>query len=91
MYRQLFKKIKNLVPRISDTELIALRSGTTSIDREIFMGKVEYPDVSIKSQKFSSEKITRLLDKFGDNNNIYPNGNFKKIFEELGKDKFFHL
>ena len=43
MYKKLFGLTKKLIPRISDTELIALRSGTTSLDRGIFMGKVKYP------------------------------------------------
>lgn len=30
MYRYLFKFIKQKIPKISSTELIALRSGTTS-------------------------------------------------------------
>ena len=43
MYRQIFKNVKKLIPKISDTELAALRSGTTSLDRSIFLGKVEIP------------------------------------------------
>ena len=30
--QRLFNLTKRLIPRISDTELIALRSGTTSLD-----------------------------------------------------------
>ena len=40
MNRTLFKFAKSLVPKLSDTELIALRSGTTCVDRHIFEGKV---------------------------------------------------
>ena len=40
MYREIFKTVKKIIPKISNTELIALRSGTTSLDREIFNGKV---------------------------------------------------
>ena len=36
LYRKLFGTIKSIIPKISDTELIALRSGTTSLDRDIF-------------------------------------------------------
>ena len=35
MSRRIFSIAKKLLPRISDTELIALQSGTVSIDREI--------------------------------------------------------
>ena len=34
--KTVFRNIKKIVPRVSDTELIALKSGTTSIDRDIF-------------------------------------------------------
>ena len=40
MYRQIFNRVKKIIPKISNTELIALRTGTVSIDREIFQGKV---------------------------------------------------
>ena len=36
MYRFIFSRVKKIVPRISDTDLIALRTGNTHIDREIF-------------------------------------------------------
>ena len=39
----LFKRVKKMIPKISATEMIALQSGTTSLDREIFKGVVEYP------------------------------------------------
>ena len=32
---RVFKLVKGIIPKISDTELIALRSGTTSIDRDL--------------------------------------------------------
>ena len=41
MYRLIFNQSKKLLPRISETELIALRSGGTSIDRDIFTGEVD--------------------------------------------------
>ena len=43
MNKFIFSKIKQLVPKISSTELIALRSGNTSIDRSILNGDIEYP------------------------------------------------
>ena len=43
MYRFIFNRIKNIIPKISDTELIALRSGNTSLDRQILKGKIELP------------------------------------------------
>ena len=44
MYQSLFNTVKKIIPRISETELIALRSGTVSLDRKIFQGKVNLPD-----------------------------------------------
>lgn len=38
----LFNTVKNIIPKISSTELIALRSGTVGLDREIFKGKINY-------------------------------------------------
>lgn len=41
-YNKLFQFIKGIIPKISETEIIALKSGGVSIDREIFIGKVNY-------------------------------------------------
>ena len=91
MYKQLFKIVKKLIPKISDTELIALRSGTTSLDREIFKGVVNTRSV-IKSSntpsKFDNNKITELLTKYKDDI-VYPNTNNNEIVNYLGKNKFF--
>ena len=89
----LFKSIKKLVPRISETELIALRSGTTCIDRQIFEGKVELPkvntDLESKINLFDS-KTNLLLQTFG-NQPVYPNPNYKDIIDYIRKNKFFSL
>ena len=89
----LFKSIKKLVPRISETELIALRSGTTCIDRQIFEGKVELPkvntDLESKINLFDS-KTNLLLQTFG-NQPVYPNPNYKDIIDFIRKNKFFSL
>jgi hypothetical protein len=41
MYKRIFQIFKNKIPRISQTELVALRSGNTSIDRQILEGKIK--------------------------------------------------
>ena len=90
MYKQLFQKCKQLLPRISETELLALKSGTTSLDRQIFEGKVNYPKKKELSYYFKDDsKINDLLTKYGEIQNIYPNGPYKEIFEYIGKEKFF--
>jgi hypothetical protein len=42
MYRIIFNRIKKIIPKISETEIIALKSGGTHIDRELFKGKINY-------------------------------------------------
>ena len=91
MYKQLFKIVKKLIPKISDTELIALRSGTTSLDRQIFSGAVNTRSIVKSSNtplKFNNDKITELLTKYKDDV-VYPNTNNNEIVNYLGKNKFF--
>ena len=38
MYRKILNTSKKLVPRISETESIALNSGTTSVEKYFFKG-----------------------------------------------------
>ena len=87
--RKIFRNIKNIVPRISDTELIALKSGTTSIDRDISLGKVEYPKVKQLESKISQDTIDNLLDKYGCETTIYPNKKSDEILSYIGKNGFF--
>ena len=76
MYKQLFKQCKSLLPRISDTELIALKSGTACIDKQIFEGKVSYPKKKGVSYRFQdNSKINELLDKYGKVKVNIKNGN----------------
>ena len=42
--KQIFQRVKKLIPSISSTEMIALHSGTTSIDKQLFEGKVKPVD-----------------------------------------------
>ena len=65
---RLFKVVKEIIPKISDTELIALRSGTTSIDRQIFKGSVP---IAKARNSFSADedklynKLDDFLEKYG--------------------------
>ena len=90
MYKQVFKLVKSIIPKISDTELVALRSGTTSLDRQIFNGVVntDFHFKSIETDKFDNKKIEELLTKYKDDI-VYPNNNNNEIVEFLGKNKFF--
>ena len=88
MYNRIFSHIKRIIPKISDTELIALNSGTTSLDRSIFEGKVILPKVvDLPKDKFDVSKVDTLLEKYGDET-IYPNEKSKEIFDYVGKNNF---
>ena len=86
--RRLFNFVKNKIPKISSTELIALRSGNTSLDREILMGKVNLPKKVISEQKFPQSKLDELYNSF-DGSRVYPNDNNNKWINYLAKNKYF--
>jgi acyl-CoA dehydrogenase len=86
--RKLFNFVKNKIPKISDTELIALRSGNTSLDRQILLGKVSLPKKVITKQKFPQSKLDELSNSF-DGSKIYPNTNNNKWINYLAKNKYF--
>lgn len=91
--RFLFNRVKKLIPKISSTELIALESGTTCIDREIFEGKVQYPEKFKFENKFQHDLVSDLLSKYGHLESIYPTTNsyihYKEVLDYIGKNKFF--
>ena len=86
--RNLFNFIKNKIPKISKTELIALRSGNTSLDRNILIGKIKYPKIQKPENKFCNNKLNDLLDNF-DGSIIYPNDNSNYWVDYLAKNKYF--
>lgn len=86
--KTIFRNIKKIVPRVSDTELIALKSGTTSIDRDIFLGKVNYPKINKIESKISQNIIDNLLDKYGGETSLYPNEKSDEILSYIGKSGF---
>jgi len=85
---RVFSFIKNKIPKISATEMIALRSGTASIDRSILQGKVSYPKPSNKKDIFPKKELDKLLNSF-DGSRIYPNDNNNKWINYLAKNKYF--
>jgi acyl-CoA dehydrogenase len=88
MYRKLFQHVKQKIPRISDTEMIALRSGDTSLDRQILQGKVTLPVPVTTSKKYPESHLKHLFETF-DYENIYPNDNDNKWIHELARKKMF--
>lgn len=86
MYRSLFNIIKKRIPRISPTEMIALQSGNTSLDRNILQGKIVYPEKKEYITKFPNEELNSLLDSF-DEKQIYPGKS--DVIDYLAKKKYF--
>lgn len=72
MYSRLFRFVKQKIPRISDTEMIALQSGDTSVDRDILKGVLSFPSYYKGKSKFNNHKLNYLLRSF-DHSRIYPN------------------
>lgn len=88
MYRKLFQYVKQKIPRISDTEMIALRSGDTSLDRQILQGKINLPVPISTAKKYPESHLKHLFERF-DYKQIYPNDNDNKWVHELARKKMF--
>jgi acyl-CoA dehydrogenase len=98
MYRHIFNRVKKLIPKISETEIIALKSGGVSIDRELFQGKINYTHLYDRKniQKTSLEEkafidsTPPLLKRVGQEN-IYPSKNIGATMNYLGKNGFLSM
>lgn len=97
LHRSIFKRIKKIIPKISETEIIALKSGGTSIDRELFQGKINYNKFFSPIQKHNynenikmNTNIDHLLQITG-SEPIYPKNNIKDVMNELGKKGFLSM
>ena len=93
---RLFNSIKRLIPKISNTEMIALRSGNTSIDRHILQGTFKFPEPVNIDRKLPEKTINSLLHDFTYQQKtnltdikIYPNKDNNKWIEYLAKNRFF--
>lgn len=85
--------VKSIIPKISETELIALRSGGVSLDRDLFSGKIDY--TKLQKQKPLTEnpmlkKTEELLGKYGEAN-VYPSKNVQKVLTDLGQQGFLGM
>ena len=93
MYSKLFSYVKSIVPRISQTELIALRSGTTSVDRMLFQGKVNIPSLSTdlpkEEKQFLHTNVNNVIREYGSVERVYPNENIGDILSTMGINRFF--
>jgi alkylation response protein AidB-like acyl-CoA dehydrogenase len=72
--RRVFNVAKKLLPKISDTEMIALRSGTVSFDRNVMANTVD---------KFNFKSLKNDFDK------DYFNNEVPKIYNAAGSDPVF--
>jgi acyl-CoA dehydrogenase len=89
MYRYIFNQVRFIIPRISETELIALRSGGVSIDRQIFEGKLLcfQPGLAMQVGRLDTADIVNLdslLKKYG-SQSIYPSSHIYDAMADLGK------
>jgi acyl-CoA dehydrogenase len=98
MYKDLFNRVKKIIPKISETEIIALKSGGVSIDREIFKGKINYNNLlsSRGVNKITPDEdifinSTRDLLKIVGPNSIYPSENINSVMSYLGKNGFLSM
>jgi len=97
MYRILFNQVKKIIPRISETELIALRSGGVDIDRDIFYGKVniknvleDTPKKLSKHEELFLNKTDNILEHIGQQP-MYPNSNIYNIMDYIGKNGYLSM
>jgi acyl-CoA dehydrogenase len=95
MYRYIFNNIKKIIPKITETEIIALKSGGTSIDREIFKGRMNYNKLFSPLKKSCipiemDKNINEILEKVGENA-IYPTIDIHEIMKFLGEKGFLSM
>ena len=98
MYKHIFKYVKSIIPKISETEIIALKSGGVSIDREFFMGKVNYNNLykpinetnKLNQSNNMINETHNLLDKVG-SDNVYPSKNIHPLMKYLGEKGFLSM
>ena len=97
IYKKLFLQVKKIIPKISDTELIALRSGGVSIDRDIFSGIVNLHKLQ-KNKKELSDKEDTIINYLTNDTlynigkqKLYPNKNIFNILKLLGQNGYLSM
>ena len=86
MKKVVFNQIKKKIPKISATEMIALRSGSVSIDKDILSGKISFPKRFQYETK--CDTVDSLLKEF-DHGRIFPNDNQNFWINKVAKEKYF--
>jgi acyl-CoA dehydrogenase len=96
MYSRIFKRVKSIIPKISETELIALRSGGVSIDRDIFSGKIDYnklKKINVDENEYEKDMLDKtgyILNKYREKS-VYPSDSIKNVIDDLGSMGFFGM
>jgi acyl-CoA dehydrogenase len=89
----------NLLPKISDTEKIALTSGTVWVDGELFSGKPnfkwiwsqKYPTLSKEEESFLNNQVEEVC-KMCLDHEVYHNRDLpKSVWQYLKDNKFFGM
>ena len=94
----LFKKFQ-LIPKISETERVALEAGVVWIERDLFSGspnfkkimKEPFPTLTEEEQKFIDEKVDKLCSLVSDWELWETRKLDPKVFEYLKKEKFLGM
>ena len=95
--KKIFENVKKIIPKISETELIALRSGGVSIDRDIFSGIINKKIIA-KNNKYhitsNEEKFIKNTDdilKIIGQESLYPSSNILEIMKLLGSKGYLSM
>ena len=90
---RLFNVAKKLLPRISETEMIALRSGTVSLDRNIMantVNKFKFRNLDNSLNRDYFDKNVPILYKKVGSSPVYNNGNFnEEVMRAIKETKAF--
>jgi acyl-CoA dehydrogenase len=100
LYRRLLHRVKRMLPKISETEIIALKSGGVSVDRHLFEGRIDWsmlrgmaPVPALKPMQTRLEALLRDVGKDA----VYPADKKEKrhlihaLMRRLGKDGFLSM
>ena len=90
MYSRLFNICKRIIPKITETEYIALKSGTTSIDRMIFKGNVKLPkkkDINNNNVNIYQEKLKNIFKTHG-RSKVFTNKVNNGLLNDITKNNF---
>jgi acyl-CoA dehydrogenase len=98
MYQKLLNRAKKLIPRISQTERIALNSGTKSVEELFFKGhfpkkylKDNFPYPSTSSNTFINQDIEKFCNSINDYEIFQKKEIPSSVYDEIKKNKLFGM